>query len=215
MRRLWSVLARCPLVLGMALLLAQTEPTPEAPPQLVTCSQEQIGAALAETGAYTSSNIDGFVQIDGQALTLNGTPYVVRGVNYYPSRYPWRRFLTEMPIIVLRHELRMMREAGFNTLRVFLWNDALFQCPGSGAVPNRDNMHRLDSMIRAAGEEDFRLIITLNDLPELVDYPLYSNPAHTELQTRYLVERYRDEAAILAWDLRNEGDIDYGTHHAI
>jgi endo-1,4-beta-mannosidase len=215
MWRVWTILARCPLVLGIAMLMAQSEPTSEAPPPLVTCSQEQIGAALVETGEYTTSTLAGFVQIDGQALTLNGTPYVVRGVNYYPSRYPWRRFLTETPTIVFRSDLRQMRQAGFNTLRLFLWNEALFQCPGSGAVPNPDNMHRLDSMLRVAGEEDFRLIITLNDLPDLVDYPLYSNPAHIELQTRYLVERYRDEAAILAWDLRNEGDIDYGTHHAI
>jgi hypothetical protein len=215
MWRVGSVLARCPLVLGVALLLVQTEPTPEVPPPLVMCATEQIGAALAETGNYTPTNTNGFIQIDGQTLILNGAPFIVRGVNYYPSRYPWRRFLTETPIIVFRHDLRMLREAGFNTLRLFLWNEALFQCPGSGAVPNRDNMHRLDSMIRVAGEENFGLIITLNDLPDLTDYPLYSNPVHIELQTRYLVERYRDEAAILAWDLRNEGDIDYGTHYAI
>jgi endo-1,4-beta-mannosidase len=32
-------------------------------------------------------------------------------------------------------------------------------------------------------------------------------------QTRYILDRYRDESAILAWDLRNEGDVDYGTNN--
>lgn len=44
------------------------------------------------------------------------------------------------------------------------------------------------------------------------DAALYDNPPRLQAQIHYLVERYRDEAAILAWDLRNEGDIDYGTH---
>jgi endo-1,4-beta-mannosidase len=55
----------------------------------------------------------------------------------------------------------------------------------------------------------------LNDLTDLTDYPLYDNPPHVLAQTTFIVQRYRDEAAILAWDLRNEGDIDYGTHESI
>ena len=104
-----------------------------------------------------------------------------------------------------------MGEVGFNTLRIFLWNTALFNCPGSGVVPNWGVFQRLDGIIRNAGNAGFRLIVTLNDLPDLTDYPLYENPVHTQLQTTFIVERYRDEAAILAWDVRNEGDIDYGS----
>ncbi len=46
----------------------------------------------------------------------------------------------------------------------------------------------------------------------MTDYPLYDNPAHTAAQRAYIVERYRDEPGILAWDVRNEGDIDYGSN---
>jgi endo-1,4-beta-mannosidase len=66
--------------------------------------------------------------------------------------------------------------------------------------------------LHAAAERDFRLIVTLHDLPDLTDYPLYDDPAHVRAQTAYLVSRYRDERAILAFDVRNEGDIDYGTN---
>jgi endo-1,4-beta-mannosidase len=40
-------------------------------------------------------------------------------------------------------------------------------------------------------------------------YPLYTSPAHTVAQMVFLAERYRDEPAIMAWDLRSEGDADY------
>jgi endo-1,4-beta-mannosidase len=68
---------------------------------------------------------------------------------------------------------------------------------------------RLDSMMRLATDYDFRLIVTLNDMPDLV--ALYDNPQYIQEQTRFIINRYQNEPAILAWDLRNEGDIDYGS----
>jgi endo-1,4-beta-mannosidase len=50
----------------------------------------------------------------------------------------------------------------------------------------------------------------LNDLPDLTYRPLYTDWARYDAQTAFVVERYRSEPTILAWDLRNEGDIDYG-----
>ena len=87
----------------------------------------------------------------------------------------------------------------------------MFACPGSGAVPVEDVFRRLDGIIHAAAHHHLRIILTLNDTPDLTDYPLYANPLYTQAQTSFIVQRYRDEPAILAWDLRNEGDIDYGS----
>ena len=63
--------------------------------------------------------------------------------------------------------------------------------------------------MRLATDYDFRLIVTLNDMPDLV--ALYDNPQYIQEQTRFIINRYQNEPAILAWDLRNEGDIDYGS----
>lgn len=180
-------------------------------PPLVTCSPEQIQEAHALTGDYTPSPVADFVTLENGQFSIAGVPYAVRGVNYYPAQYPWRRFLTETDIESVERELMLLRETGFNTLRIFLWHEALFQCPGSDAVPNVGVIQRLDGIIQTAAAQDFRLIVTLNDLPDLENYFLYDNPIHTQQQVDYIVSRYRDEAAILAWDLRNEGDIDYGS----
>jgi hypothetical protein len=179
------------------------------PTPLETCSDAQVQASLSAVPAYVPRGTGAFTTIEGSAFTVNGQPYRLRGINYYPARAPWRRFLLEADPAAVAGELDLIAGAGFNTLRIFLWYDALFACPGSGAVPRPDAFARLDTVIRLAAERKLRLIVTLNDLPDLVIHPLYADTQAAPAQTAYLVRRYAQEPAILAWDVRNEGDIDY------
>ncbi|HLU10233.1 MAG TPA: cellulase family glycosylhydrolase [Oceanobacillus sp.] len=181
------------------------------PPPLATCTQAEAQAGLDALPPYQPTETEHFVQLADHRLVIGEEPFTARGVNYYPMRYPWRRFLTTADTNEIQRELNLLRMVGFNTLRLFLWNEALFTCPARGAVPNAENFRRLDKIIHTAAARDFRLIVTLNDLPDLEHYPLYHNPAHIQAQTAFIVERYRNEPTILAWDLRNEGDIDYGS----
>ena len=181
------------------------------PPALDTCSDAEISEALDALPAYEPTETSAYVTHSNRQFTIDSDVFYAKGVNYYPSRYPWRRFLTESDLTAVEEELNLLRDTHLNTLRIFLWNEALFTCPGSGAVPIADNFRRLDGIIQLAAQYGFRLIVTLNDLADLQDYPLHDNPAYVQAQTTFIVERYRNEAAILAWDLRNEGDIDYGT----
>jgi len=173
------------------------------------CSDTEIQAVLPP---YTPSLITEFVTLRAGRFAIRDTPFRVRGVNYYPARYPWRRFLTETDAETIQNEFLLLRATGFNSLRLFLWNAALFSCEGKGVQPNLDAFGRLDAIIHEAAAQGFRLIVTLNDLP---DEALYTNPAYTQAQTRLIVQRYRDETAILAWDVRNEGDIDYGANDTL
>jgi endo-1,4-beta-mannosidase len=178
----------------------------DAPGASGDCSAAEVQAALKALPAYTpTQNV--FVEIVDGAFYAGGVRFVVRGVNYYPVQSPWRRFITETTRETLRHEFTVMRGAGLNTLRVFLWHEPLFQC--GGTVPDPEAFIWLDAFIHQAADAGFRLIVTLNDLPDLETFPLYDAPEHTQAQTRYIVSRYRYEPAIMAWDLRNEGDIDY------
>jgi len=156
-----------------------------------------------------------FVTLGGGRFRVGDAVYAAKGVNYYPSRYPWRRFLTRVDLQTVTEELALMRSYGFNTLRIFLWNTALFACPTLNDVPNTAAFGRLDAVIHAAADQDFRLIVTLNDMPDFGAVPLYTNMDVVPAQTRLIIERYKDEPAILAWDLRNEGDIDYGSNDAL
>ncbi len=155
-----------------------------------------------------------FVTVQGEGLYLDGRPFTVKGVNYYPRQAPWHRFLTESDPAQMAEELDLIKEAGFNTLRIFLWYEPLFTCRPEDAIPNEAAFALVDSLFELAGQRDLKLIVTLNDLPDLIFRPLYTDWDHYDAQTVYVVRRYRNHPELLAWDLRNEGDLDYGADSA-
>jgi tetratricopeptide (TPR) repeat protein len=179
------------------------------PEPLAACTPERVESALLALPVYTPAGKGDFVRLQDGKFVVGGLPFRVRGVNYYPVRAPWRRFLGETDLAVAAKELDLIAGARLNTLRIFLWYDAMFECPASGLVPIKGAFERLDGIIRLAAQHNMRLIITLHDLPDLTVRPLYTHPETSVAQTMFIVTRYKDEPAILAWDLRNEGDIDY------
>jgi hypothetical protein len=179
--------------------------TPEPPPG---CPPGMVSDALARLPEYTPTAGD-FVRVQGGRLTLGGERYTVYGINYYPRDYPDWRFLTQMDVESITFELDLIRSSGLNTLRIYLRHGDLFVCPGNGAIPVPENFARLDNLIYAAGMRGFKLILVLNHDADLTVFPLYDSPPHSEQQMTFLVERYRDEPAVMAYDLRDRGDADF------
>ena len=151
-----------------------------------------------------------FVTAQGDQLQLSGQPFKVKGVNYYPRHAPWHHFLEEADPLEMAAELDVIQQAGFNTIRVFLRYEPLFTCRPEDAIPNEATFAEVDALFQLAHERGLKMIVTLNDLPDLTFRPLYTDWPHYDAQTVYIVRRYRNELGILAWDLRNEGDLDYG-----
>jgi hypothetical protein len=98
-------------------------------------------------------------------------------------------------------ELDLIQQAGFNTIQVFLRYEPLFTCQPENAIPNNEeNFAKVDKLFELGCERDLKIIVTLNDLPDLTFRPLYSDWSHYDTQTVYLVRWYRNEPNILAWD---------------
>ncbi len=161
-----------------------------------------------EIPPYSTVSED-FIKVAADGFTLSGKPFYLRGLNYYPRHAPWEAFLTSADLNEVAQELDLIAQAGFNTLRIALWYDPLFTCSPEKAVPNVDGFAKLDAMIKLARERGLHLIVALNDLPDFYFRPLYTDYARYDAQTAFIVNRYRDEAAIMAWDLRNEPDLDF------
>ena len=64
-------------------------------------------------------------------------------------------FWLESDMDIVRQELTLLRDTNLNTLRIFLWNEALFQCFGSGAIPNPSHFQRLDAFMQIARRIEF------------------------------------------------------------
>jgi hypothetical protein len=187
-------------------------PAPTAPRALVTatpdartCTDDEVARILSSIPPYHPGG-GTFVTLGSAGFVLIGKPFVARGINYYPALTPWQHF-PGTDLAIIEHDFTLLRQANVNTIRLFVWYDPLFTCPGYDAVPDPAALNWLDAVIRLASAHAFRVILTLNHLPDLRTEPIYTG--YTLPETEYLVSRYRDEPAILAWDLRDGGDADY------
>lgn len=83
------------LIFTVILLFTSCASGEEPITTLEICSDETIEEALSILGDYQSSDIVDYITLEGNQLFLTEEPYIIRGTNYYPVEYPWRRFLTE------------------------------------------------------------------------------------------------------------------------
>jgi hypothetical protein len=180
-----------------------TSPTPEA-----LCENEESETTQEAIPSYVPSK-GAFVRIQNNGFTLSGRSFHIYGIDYYPRETPWRRFLTETDTQNLPPEFDLFLQVGINTLRIALRNDLLFQCDGNSLTARAENIAHLDDIIQTAAQYHFHLILTLNDLADLNIHPLYTDTPYSSEQMSYLATRYQNEPAIIGWDLRDSGDMDY------
>lgn len=164
----------------------------------------------------------GFVELNGRALTLDGKPFTIRGINYYPQDSPWSLFWAQYDPDVVETDFQIISDLGMNSVRVFVpyaWPDPPHDeakasaDDGHGATVGeadpaavqaymRDNLrHLLDS----AAAHDLKVIVTLFDFR--TDYQILVWP-DADRQVEALVPHFADHPAILAWDIKNEPDFD-------
>jgi hypothetical protein len=157
-------------------------------------------------------DLSAFATVSGDQILVGGAPFTVRGVNYFSRHAQWYRFLEHADLNDVAAEFDVISGTGMNTVRLFLWYEPLFTCAPETAIPNEEIFAKVDAILGVAQERNLKAIVTLNDLPDLTFRPLYTDYARYDAQTIYIVRRYRNNPTILAWDLRNEGDLDYGVH---
>ena len=200
----------------------------EQRPQRRLGSRLIIAAACVVVGLPQAAQAQssGLVSRSGRQLILNGQPYYVHGANQYALFYA--------DPVTVDEVLADAEGLGANVLRTWAFcdgnhnNGVCFQ-PSPG-VYDEATFRRLDYVIFRAGQRNLRLILALvnnwDDFGGMNQYVAWSATAHTHddfytdpnaktlyrnyvqhVLTRvntYTGVAYKDEPAILMWELANE-----------
>ncbi len=143
-------------------------------------------------------------QIQDQGFVLNHQPFWVQGVNYYPQDTPWSLFWTQFESETIAADLERVQTLGFNTIRIFV---PFAQFGGAKVKPQY--LEKLLKLLDLAEQNHLYVIVTLFDFYS--DYDQIE-PASRHLKT--LLTGVGKHPALLAWDLKNEGDLDYQQNSA-
>jgi len=162
-----------------------------------------------------------FIEVDPDSTTAlrergSGKPFVAVGLNYFDHETGWApKLWQKFDPGRVQHQLDLIREQGFNAIRVFL---------------TLDSFHREPGQVHPEGEAKFRRLIELCRERRIYVIPL--GPDHWEGTPKWrgrdqfaddavlkaddewwaaFAEKFRDEGAILAYDLLNEPAVGWDT----
>lgn len=125
----------------------------------------------------------------------------IRGVNYYPSDFPWKEFWRNFDKVNLQEDLNRIKDLNLNSLRIFIPYEIF-----GGGHPDENRLQDLETLLDLCEANELKVILTLFDFPvgfDLANYPAYRK------HLKIILNRFKDHPAIVSWNLKNEPDIDY------
>ena len=125
----------------------------------------------------------------------------IKGINYYPQASPWNMFGEAFDKDTIAIDFSIIKEAGLNSIRVFVQYEDF----GKADV-NPRKLEKLKQTLDAAEENNLKVVLTLFDF--YGDYSVLNwtlNQRHAEK----IVSTFKDHNAIVAWDIKNEPNLDF------
>lgn len=125
----------------------------------------------------------------------------MKGINYYPQATPWDMFGNKFDIEIIKKDFDLMKDAGFNTIRIFVQYEDF----GKANV-SEEKLEKLDQVLDAAEAKKLKVVLTLFDFYgdyRILDWTLTQRHAET------IVSTFKNHNAILAWDIKNEPNLDF------
>lgn len=127
----------------------------------------------------------------------------IKGINYYPQKTPWDTFGLNFDEKIIDADFKIIEKAGLNTIRIFV----PYEDFGKAKV-DVSKLEKLEILLNIATKNNLKVVITLFDFYgnyNVLDWTL--NHRHVET----IVETFKNHKAILAWDVKNEPDLDFKT----
>lgn len=124
-----------------------------------------------------------------------------KGINYYPQDTPWDMFGSNFDESIIEHDFKLMAEMGINSLRIFIPYESF----GKEYV-DQEKIQKVKLTLDIAEKTGLDIMPTLFDF-----YGNYSvhDWTMTNRHVEQVVEALKDHKAIIAWDVKNEPDLDF------
>jgi len=128
-------------------------------------------------------------------------PNQIKAINYYPQKNPWDTFGDNFTSAVIKNDFKKINELQFNTIRIFVGYEDF----GKAEV-KQEKLDKLKELMDLAAAEELQVIVTLFDF-----YGNYSiiDWSNTFKHSRAVVNALKEHSALLAWDLKNEPNLDF------
>jgi hypothetical protein len=127
----------------------------------------------------------------------------IRGINYYPQKTPWDMFGDNFDEKIIEKDFNIIKKADLNTIRIFIQYEDF----GKANV-KKDKLQKLQQVLDLAEKSNLKVVVTLFDFYgnyDVLDWTL--NHRHAEK----IISKFKDHNAILAWDLKNEPNLDFNS----
>ncbi|MCP9766656.1 hypothetical protein EGI22_01965 [Lacihabitans sp. LS3-19] len=124
-----------------------------------------------------------------------------KGINYYPQEAPFKDFWINYDSVQIVKDFNLIKKLKFNSVRIFINYE---QFGKGNVIP--EMLDRLHHLLDIAQQNKISVILTLFDFNS--DFNLFNFPA-TDRQLETILKTFKNHPAIVAYDLKNEPDIDY------
>jgi hypothetical protein len=138
---------------------------------------------------------------DDKSTTFPIDSIDIKGINYYPQATPWNMFGDNFNIKIIEKDFKLIKKANLNTIRIFISYESF----GKANV-NENKLNKLKQVLDAAEKNNLKVVVTLFDFYgnyDVLDWTL--NHRHVDI----IVSRFKNHNAILAWDVKNEPNLDF------
>ena len=149
------------------------------------------------------TSIDSKTPTASNNLSTNYNVSELKGINYYPQEYPWDAFNLEIDESLYKSDFERMQSLGINCQRIFIQYKDF-----GGAEPKPEKIKQLIKFLDLAEQYNIGTIITLFDF--YGNYHL-NDWTKNDHHTRTIVNAIKDHPALLAYDIKNEPDLDFDT----
>ncbi|CAM4134014.1 MULTISPECIES: glycoside hydrolase family 5 protein [Flavobacterium] len=143
----------------------------------------------------------GIYSVSGKKIMKDSVDFLVKGINYYPKNSAWDTFGVKFNTDTISKDFDIIKSANLNTIRVFLQYEDF----GKADV-SIEKLEKLEILLDLAEKKELAVIVTLFDF--YGDYSLNSWTL-THRHAEKIVSHFKDHKAILAWDIKNEPNLDF------